>query len=110
VNYGCGYYGNGYVGGRWDGPHFRYNTYVTRVNITIVRNVYVDRTVYVNNSRTRIGFNGGRGGVQASPNAQQLIVARARHLGRPSCSSSTSKRPDRIAGCSRASTIIIRRS
>jgi len=81
VNYGCGYYGNGYVGGRWDGPHFRYNTYVTRVNITIVRNVYVDRTVYVNNSRTRVGFNGGRGGVQASPNAQQLIVARARHLG-----------------------------
>ena len=81
VNYGCGYYGNGYVGGRWDGPHFRYNTYVTRVNITIVRNVYVDRTVYVNNAPTRVGFNGGRGGVQASPTAQQLVVARARHLG-----------------------------
>jgi hypothetical protein len=81
VNYGCGYYGSGYVGGRWDGNHFRYNTYVTRVNITIVRNVYVDRSVYVNNSPTRISYNGGRGGLQARPNAQQLVVARAPHLG-----------------------------
>lgn len=37
IDYGCGYYGTGYVGGRWSGHHFRYNSYVTRVNTRIVR-------------------------------------------------------------------------
>ncbi|MGP6192021.1 MAG: stalk domain-containing protein [Vulcanimicrobiaceae bacterium] len=81
VNYGCGYYGRGYGGGRWSNNVFRYNTYVTRVNVTIVRNVYVDRTVYVNNSTTRISYDGGHGGVQARPTPQELAATTQRHLG-----------------------------
>src|SRR5690349_5524256 len=32
INYGFGYFGADYVGGRWDGGVFRYNTAVSRVN------------------------------------------------------------------------------
>ena len=83
VNYGAGYYGSGYVGGQWSGDTFRYNTYVSRVNTTIVQNVYVDRNVYVNNSTTRTSYNGGPSGVQAHPTPQQLAVAKAPHLAMP---------------------------
>ncbi len=81
VNYGAGYYGNGYDGGQWSNNAFRYNSYVTHVNTTNIRNVYVDRNVYVNNSTTRVSYNGGRYGVQARPTSQQLSVARERHVG-----------------------------
>jgi hypothetical protein len=70
VNYGYGYYGHGYVGGRWRGRRFEYNTAVTRVN-PHVRDVYVNRTVVVHNWN-RVGYNGGRGGVVARPNAHEL--------------------------------------
>src|SRR5271154_540755 len=45
VNYGYGYSGTGYGGGRWNGGNFNYNTAVTRVNTTVIRATYVDRTV-----------------------------------------------------------------
>jgi hypothetical protein len=81
VNYGGGYYGNGYDGGRWSNNEFRYNTYVSRVNTTNIRNVYVDRNVYANDSSARIGYNGGKYGLRTHPTPQQLSVARQRHLG-----------------------------
>jgi len=81
VNYGGGYFGHGYGGGRWDGDDFRYNTYVTRVDTTIVTNVYVDKTVYVNNSPTRISYNGGPNGLHDRPTPDDLTVAKAPHLG-----------------------------
>jgi len=79
VNYGAGYYGNGYVGGRWAGNVFRYNTFVTNVNTRVVRNVYVDRDVYVNRFPDRISYNGGRGGLTLRPSQQQLTISRDRH-------------------------------
>jgi len=81
VNYGAGYSGYGYDGGRWENNRFDYNTYVTRVNITIVHDVYVDRTVYVNTSTTRTSYNGGPNGLQVRPKPQELAVAKAPHLG-----------------------------
>jgi hypothetical protein len=81
VNYGAGYYGQGYDGGRWSQNVFRYNTFVTRVDTRNVRNVYVDRNVYVNHSTTRVSFNGGHGGLQARPTLQQSAVAKGRHVG-----------------------------
>jgi hypothetical protein len=80
VNYGAGYFGAGYVGGQWSGREFRYNTYVTHVNVNIVHNVYVNRTVYVNNSTTRISYNGGRGGLLSRPTAQQTQIMHAPHI------------------------------
>jgi hypothetical protein len=84
VNYGAGYYGNGYVGGRWYGNAFRYNTAVTTVNRTYVTNVYVDKTVIVNNYNystvNRTSYNGGPHGLPFRPTPQQLAVRQLPHL------------------------------
>ena len=51
INYGFGYGGVGFFGGRWAGGAFAYNTAVVNVNTTVVRNVYVDKTVIHNINR-----------------------------------------------------------
>ena len=76
INYGYGYVGSGYYGGEWAGDTFRYNTAVTRVNTTVIKNVYVNKTV-INNNRVRPGgasFNGPKG-VNAKPSPQEQAVA-----------------------------------
>lgn len=78
INYGYGYGGNGFYGGEWRGGRFFYNTAVMRVNTTQITNVYVNRTVIVNNS-SHIAFNGGRGGVAVRPTAEQERFAHEQH-------------------------------
>ncbi|HTV13985.1 MAG TPA: YXWGXW repeat-containing protein [Acidobacteriaceae bacterium] len=80
INYGFGYFGVGFVGGRWDGGHFRYNTAVLNVDRTIIRNTYVDRTVIVNNNN-HVSFNGGEGGVPARPTPEEERAGQERHMG-----------------------------
>jgi hypothetical protein len=81
INYGFGYFGVGFVGGRWDGGIFRYNTAVFNVNTTIIHNTYVDRTVIVNNTTVnRVSYNGGAGGVTARPSPEEERAAQDRHL------------------------------
>jgi hypothetical protein len=81
VNYGFGFNGVGFVGGAWSGNVFRYNTAVVNVNTTVVRNVYVDRTVINNTTvvNNRASFN-GPGGVQARPTPQQQTFMREPHV------------------------------
>ena len=79
INYGFGYVGNGYQGGRWQGNHFAYNTYVNHVNTTIIHNTY--NTTIVNVNETHVSYNGGQGGVQARPSAQEATFANERHVG-----------------------------
>jgi len=79
INYGFGYGGVGYEGGRWEGNHFSYNTYVTRVNTTIIHNTYNTRVTNV--SESHVSYNGGNGGVEARPTTQQESYARQRHVG-----------------------------
>src|SRR5438128_7468838 len=75
INYGYGYNGNGYWGGRWEGNAFRYNTAVTRVNNTVIHNTYVDRSVTNKQvNATRASFNGPNG-VKAQPTAEQKAAA-----------------------------------
>jgi hypothetical protein len=80
VNYGFGYGGSGFFGGRWEGGAFRYNTAVTNVNTTIIHNTYEDRTV-INNAATgsRASFN-GPGGVTAKPTAAEEAAAKEHHI------------------------------
>jgi hypothetical protein len=78
INYGFGYGGIGYYGGRWDGSTFYYNTAVTNVNRTIVHNTYVQRSSPVITS-SRTSFN-GPGGITARPTAQQRVAMRERHI------------------------------
>jgi hypothetical protein len=76
------YIGVGYVGGGWYGNEFRYNTAVTNVNTTVVRNVYVDKTVTVNNYNTvnHVAYNGGPGGVTATPTPEERTAMSESHL------------------------------
>src|SRR5215467_2594339 len=78
INYGFGYFGRGYEGGRWDRGHFYYNTTVNRVNVTEIHNVY-NTTVVVNNN-TRVSYNGGNGGLDARPTAQEQAAAHEHHV------------------------------
>jgi hypothetical protein len=80
IDYGFGYTGHGYYGGRWNGGHFYYNTAVNNVNVRAVHNTYVDHTVVVNNNN-RASFNGGNGGVQARATAQETAAARSKRMG-----------------------------
>jgi hypothetical protein len=78
VNYGYGYFGHGYEGGRWDHDHFFYNRSVNNVDVTIVHNVY--NTTVVNNTVTRVSYNGGNGGINARPTAEEETFSHDRHL------------------------------
>jgi hypothetical protein len=80
INYGFGYGGVGFVGGGWSGGFFRYNSAVMNVNTTVVRNVYVDRTV-VNDTAivNHTSFNGA-GGVTAQPTAGEQAAMREEHV------------------------------
>jgi hypothetical protein len=78
INYGFGYFGEGYGGGRWDGGHFFYNRSVNNVDITRNRNVY--NTTIENHNENRVSFNGGSGGIAVHATSQQQAVARQRHL------------------------------
>ncbi len=81
INYGFGYTGVGFVGGRWNGGVFAYNTAVLNVNTAIIHNTYVDRTVIVHNTvYNRASFNGGVGGIQARASAQEMAFARESHI------------------------------
>ena len=87
INYGWGYGGHGYYGGRWEGNTFRYNRAVTRVNTTVIHNTYVNREV-VRNTGNRASFN-GPGGTTAKATAQQQAAAKAERI--PPTSAQTSR-------------------
>lgn len=78
INYGFGYGGVGFVGGEWRGGAFFYNTAVMHVDTVHITNVYVNRTVIVNNE-SHVAFNGGEGGVAARPTPQEAAYAREPH-------------------------------
>jgi DNA segregation ATPase FtsK/SpoIIIE-like protein len=78
INYGFGYFGVGFEGGRWDNGHFFYNRAVNNVDVTIIHNVYV--TNVENRTENRVSYNGGEGGLNARPTPQQEAAARERHL------------------------------
>jgi hypothetical protein len=78
INYGFGYFGDGFEGGRWDGGHFFYNRAVLNVNVTVIRNVYETKVVVRNDSH--VSFNGGRGGLEARATREQEDAAKERHI------------------------------
>ncbi len=79
VNYGFGYFGVGFDGGRWENGHFFYNRAVTRINERVIHNVY---NVRVNErGGTRVSYKGGAGGIRAHATAEEEAAARERHTG-----------------------------
>ena len=79
VNYGYGYGGVGFAGGRWVGNSFAYNRAVNNVNVTVIHNTY-NETVINNRTVNRVSYNGGPHGVAAAPNAQERAYAQDRHV------------------------------
>jgi hypothetical protein len=77
INYGFGYFGTGFEGGRWDNGHFFYNRAVLNVNVNI-HNVY--NTTVVHENVNHVSFNGGNGGVQARATAQEEAAEHTRHI------------------------------
>src|SRR5438093_3467171 len=78
INYGYGYGGQGYYGGRWVGNTFRYNRAVTRVNTNVIHNNYVSKQV-VKRTGSRASFN-GPSGTTAKPTSQEEAAAKAEHV------------------------------
>ena len=78
INYGFGYFGHGYEGGRWDRDHFFYNRSVTNVNVTEIHNVY--NTTIINRNETRVSYNGGDGGIRERPSRDEESYSRERHI------------------------------
>src|SRR6202041_1779747 len=78
INYGFGYFGHGFEGGRWDGGHFFYNRAVANVNVNVIHNVY-ETKVDVRND-VHVSYN-GHGGIDARPTAQEEAAAHERHVG-----------------------------
>ncbi len=78
INYGFGYIGIGYQGGYWNNGHFAYNRYVNNVNVTVIHNVYNYRIV--NNTVSRVSFNGGSGGIEMRPRLAELAALREPHV------------------------------
>jgi hypothetical protein len=79
IDYGYGYFGRGYEGGRWERDHFFYNRAVNNVNVTVIHNVY-NTTVVNERHVTRVSYSGGNGGINARPTPQEEAAAHTRHL------------------------------
>ena len=78
INYGYGYFGHGYDGGRWQDGHFFYNTAVNHVNGDNIRNVYNTRVE--EGAGSHVSFNGGNGGINERATPQEEAAAHDRHI------------------------------
>jgi len=77
INYGYGYIGRGYDGGRWDRGHFRYNTAVNNIPSGRVHHVY--RAPVPQRPAHPESFNGPRSPWHAQPSANERRFEDARH-------------------------------
>ena len=80
INYGFGYGGVGFWGGRWEGERFLYNTAAWRVGAGF-HGVYEDRGFIHPGEYNHASFN-GEGGIRAFPNAGERAAMREEHVGR----------------------------
>jgi WXXGXW repeat (2 copies) len=77
VNYGFGYFGEGYEGGYWRGRNFYYNRSVNNIRIT---NVHIYNRTVVVHERSRVAFNGGPGGINRRPSRDDERFMHERHF------------------------------
>jgi hypothetical protein len=78
INYGFGYFGSGFEGGRWDNGHFFYNRSVNNISTNEIHNVY--NATVINHNQSHLSYNGGNGGINAHPTAEEESAARDRHI------------------------------
>ena len=79
VNYGFGYSGAGFAGGRWVGDSFAYNRTVNNVDTSVIHRTYSE--VVVNNvPLSRVSYNGGPGGTMTAATMQERAAAAEPHI------------------------------
>jgi len=87
VNYGYGYGGIGFFGGRWNGGLFAYNTAVMHVGVGGGwggGRVYEDRTIIERNTivnNNHVSYNGGPGGINHQPAPEERLAEHDQHTG-----------------------------
>ena len=79
IDYGYGYTGDGYQGGRWENGVFSYNRAVNNLGSLAIPDVY-DEAVAADTKPVRVSFNGGSRGTTARPTPSQEALADARHV------------------------------
>jgi hypothetical protein len=79
INYGFGYFGAGYAGGRWVGNSLSLNRSVNNLNTSVIQNTYEEPVVRAVNP-SKASYNGGPHGTTATPTAQQLSAAAGTHV------------------------------
>jgi hypothetical protein len=79
IDYGFGYSGVGYAGGRWVGSTFAYNRTVSNIGARAFRNVYSE-PVNQNPDHNRMSYNGGPGGTKLAPTAQERARLAESHI------------------------------
>ncbi len=79
IDYGYGYTGDGYQGGRWENGAFVYNRAVNNLGSPDIANVY-DEAVATDNKAVRVSFSGGSRGTAARPTPREEALADARHV------------------------------
>jgi hypothetical protein len=77
VNYGYGYGGRGYEGGRWDNGGFVYNRAANNFGSVNVTNTYTRNVTVIN--RTQVSYVGGTGGIHAQPTAAESAALHEQH-------------------------------
>jgi hypothetical protein len=80
IDYGHGYAGDGYQGGRWENGLFHYNRVVNNLGCLDVANVY-DQAATSEDNAVRVSFNGGRRGTAARSTERQEALASKPHVG-----------------------------
>jgi len=79
INYGFGYGGNGYEGGRWNNGAFAYNRAANNFGGVHVAATAVFNTPLTVHASTHVSFNGGSGGIAARPTAADEVAAHESH-------------------------------
>jgi hypothetical protein len=82
VNYGFGYFGLGFVGGRWHENHFEYNEAVWHVNREVIHTTYIDRTIIRDHviDERHVAYAGGPGGVRHDPTPDERRAMQVQHV------------------------------
>jgi hypothetical protein len=74
INYGFGYFGVGFAGGRWVNHAFAYNRAVSNVDARLIRNTYTE-SISNNAAVSRVSYNGGPGGTNSVMTARERALA-----------------------------------
>ncbi len=79
IDYGYGYTGDGYQGGRWENGVFSYNRAVNNLGSLDLASVY-DEAIAADTRSVRVSFNGGSRGTAARPTSRDEALAGERHV------------------------------